>query len=130
MLAPVSPGIAGNRKYRAHRYYTEVELGDGRRSTVGTGDERQDWKGQLGELLAELAGLDGVAGHEHAVVARLRELFVPASEDVTIDSFGNLFARINAEGTGKISSTDSARTWAAECRILARSISSGLSIGA
>lgn len=26
VLAPVSPGIAGNRKYRAHRYYTEVEL--------------------------------------------------------------------------------------------------------
>ncbi|HMM41108.1 MAG TPA: M20/M25/M40 family metallo-hydrolase [Thermomicrobiales bacterium] len=69
---------------------------------MGTGDERHDLKGELGELLAELAGLDGVAGHEHAVVARLRDLFAPASEDVTIDSFGNLFARINAEGSGPV----------------------------
>lgn len=51
-------------------------------------------------LLGELAGLDGVAGHEHVVVARLEELLTPVSHDVTIDSFGNIYARVNAPGAG------------------------------
>lgn len=63
-------------------------------------DARESLRNTLGELLGELAGLDGVAGHEHAVVARLQELFDPHSQDVQIDSYGNLFARINAEGSG------------------------------
>ncbi len=66
---------------------------------VDRGD-RQELKESIGDLLAELAAIDGVAGHEHAVVARLRELFAPLCDEVTIDSYGNLFARVNAEGSG------------------------------
>lgn len=62
--------------------------------------ERQGLKGSVGALLGELAGLDGVSGHEQPVVSRLRDLFAPVSEEVTIDSYGNLFARVNAEGSG------------------------------
>lgn len=61
---------------------------------------RQAAKDAVAELLRELAGLDGVAGHEHAVVSRLRELFVPICDEVTIDSYGNLFARVNEAGSG------------------------------
>ncbi|HEX7101649.1 MAG TPA: M42 family metallopeptidase [Nitrolancea sp.] len=43
-------------------------------------------------LLGELALIDGVAGHEHAVVARLNELLEPLVDDIEIDSYGNLFA--------------------------------------
>lgn len=49
-------------------------------------------------LLGELAGLDGVAGHEQPVVARLKELFEPVSASVEIDSFGNIFAAVNEPG--------------------------------
>jgi putative aminopeptidase len=48
------------------------------------------------DLLRELAGLDGVSGHEQAVVARLSDLFQPHCHDVAIDSFGNIFAVVNA----------------------------------
>jgi endoglucanase len=57
--------------------------------------DRDELRGRVKDLLGELAALDGVAGHEHAVVARLRELFVPLAASVEIDSFGNLFARLN-----------------------------------
>ena len=46
----------------------------------------------LKELLGELALIDGVAGHEHAVVARLNELLEPLVDEIEIDSYGNLFA--------------------------------------
>jgi endoglucanase len=46
----------------------------------------------LKSLLGELAAIDGVAGHEHAVVARLKELLEPLVDDIEIDSYGNLFA--------------------------------------
>ena len=72
----------------------------GKGHTMETSEERQMLKESIGRLLAELAGLDGVAGHEQAVVSELRKLFMPFAEDVTIDSFGNLYARINAEGSG------------------------------
>jgi endoglucanase len=52
------------------------------------------------QLLGELAGLDGVAGHEHAVVARLKDLFESLADKVTVDSFGNLYAEMNADGAG------------------------------
>lgn len=63
-------------------------------------DDRQQLKDAIADLLGELAGLDGVAGHEQSVVARLRELLDPLSDEVMVDSFGNLFARINAAGSG------------------------------
>ncbi len=43
-------------------------------------------------LLGELARIDGVSGHEQAVVARLKELFEPLADRLQIDSYGNLFA--------------------------------------
>ena len=51
-------------------------------------------------LLAELAGLDGVAGHEQPVVARLKELFEPVAKELSIDPFGNVFATINEKVDG------------------------------
>ncbi len=50
---------------------------------------------RLKQLLGELAAIDGVAGHEQAVVARLKELFEPLADDFQIDSYGNLFATLN-----------------------------------
>lgn len=55
---------------------------------------------RLKSLLGELAALDGVAGHEQAVVARLRELFEPHAEQVEIDAFGNMFVQVNPESAG------------------------------
>jgi putative aminopeptidase FrvX len=46
----------------------------------------------LKELLRELALIDGVAGHEQQVVARLKELLEPLADELEIDSYGNLFA--------------------------------------
>ncbi len=43
-------------------------------------------------LTHELAALDGVAGHEQPVVARLVELLRPLVRRVEVDSFGNVFA--------------------------------------
>jgi len=63
-------------------------------------DERGQLRERVRELLGELAGLDGVSGHEHAVVARLRELLEPVSDSVEIDTYGNVFARVNAGGDG------------------------------
>lgn len=56
---------------------------------------REELRNDIKVLLGELAGLDGVAGHEHAVVARLKDLFEPIAQEVTIDSFGNLYATIH-----------------------------------
>ena len=50
---------------------------------------------RLKQLLGELAAIDGVAGHEQAVVARLKELFEPLADEFQIDSYGNLFATLN-----------------------------------
>jgi endoglucanase len=55
---------------------------------------------RLKQLLGELAALDGVAGHEQAVVARLWELFEPHAERVEIDTFGNMFIQVNPEVDG------------------------------
>jgi putative aminopeptidase len=51
---------------------------------------------EIRELLGELAGLDGVAGHEHAVVARVKDQLEPHAHSVSVDSFGNVFAAVNA----------------------------------
>lgn len=53
---------------------------------------RQTETDALKTLLGELAAIDGVAGHEQAVVARLQELFEPLVDEVDIDSYGNLYA--------------------------------------
>jgi len=49
-------------------------------------------KQQLYQLVHELAQLDGVSGHEQAVVARLVDLLRPFAASLEVDSFGNLFA--------------------------------------
>jgi endoglucanase len=56
---------------------------------ASVGDENRE---QLFALLRELAELDGVAGHEQPVVARLIQLLQPFAESVEVDSFGNIFA--------------------------------------
>jgi endoglucanase len=61
--------------------------------------ERDELRRRIKELLRELSGLDGVAGHEHAVVHRLAELLSPHAE-TTVDSFGNVFASVNGTGDG------------------------------
>lgn len=43
--------------------------------------------------LRALTNIDGVSGHEGAVVAYLREQMEPLAERVTVDSMGNLYAR-------------------------------------
>ncbi|HUZ00222.1 MAG TPA: hypothetical protein VMU89_07715, partial [Thermomicrobiaceae bacterium] len=53
---------------------------------------RDEVKGSLKTLLRELAALDGVSGHEQPVVARLVELIQPLVDEVTVDSYGNLYA--------------------------------------
>lgn len=57
--------------------------------------ERETLVEHVRELLRELAGLDGVSGHEHAVVARLSELFEPLAASVEVDTYGNVYARLN-----------------------------------
>ena len=49
-----------------------------------------DLKERLADLLGEYAALDGVAGHEHAVVERLAEDLRPHVDETEIDRFGNL----------------------------------------
>jgi endoglucanase len=63
-------------------------------------EDRTQLKHELKQLLGELAALDGVSGHEQPVVARLRDLMQPHAEALEIDSYGNLFARINPDGSG------------------------------
>lgn len=53
---------------------------------------QRDLKSHLKALTGELAAIDGVAGHEQAVVARLVELIEPHVDSVAVDSFGNLYA--------------------------------------
>ena len=66
----------------------------------GLSEERQQETERLKQLLGELAAIDGVAGHEQAVVARLKELFEPLCDDLQIDSYGNLFATVNGPEGG------------------------------
>lgn len=54
--------------------------------------ERQILIKRIRSLLRELSALDGVAGHEQPVVARLKELLEASSAVVEVDSFGNIFA--------------------------------------
>jgi endoglucanase len=43
-------------------------------------------------LLQDLTALDGVAGHETAVVRRLVELLTPSADELTVDPMGNIYA--------------------------------------
>jgi endoglucanase len=58
--------------------------------------ERQRLADQIRDLLGELASLDGVAGHEHAVVERLAQLLTPHTVTVDVDPFGNVYGRVNS----------------------------------
>ena len=44
------------------------------------------------EVLEELTTLDGVSGHETAVVRRLSDLLRPVTDDLTVDHMGNIYA--------------------------------------
>jgi endoglucanase len=62
--------------------------------------ERAEMRGQIKRLLGELAAIDGVSGHEQAVVKRLIDLFKPLTDQVEVDSYGNVFARIRPPNNG------------------------------
>ena len=62
--------------------------------------DRQELRQRVKVLLAELSAIDGVAGHEQAVVARLRDLFDPHAISVEIDTYGNLDACLNEPNNG------------------------------
>jgi putative aminopeptidase len=74
-----------------------MRASQGERNNVSDRDLLID---RIRDLLGDLAGLDGVAGHEHAVVARLRELLVAAGVPVDVDSFGNVFATVDDTQSG------------------------------
>lgn len=57
--------------------------------------DRDELRERIRGLLRELAGLDGVSGHEQPVVARLKELFEEAGAHVDVDSYGNVFVQLN-----------------------------------
>lgn len=61
---------------------------------------RDELKSDLKALLAELADIDGVSGHEFAVVARLQHMLDPLWSGVEVDSHGNLFARLSDVDSG------------------------------
>ncbi|HZU12252.1 MAG TPA: M20/M25/M40 family metallo-hydrolase [Chloroflexota bacterium] len=51
--------------------------------------------GRFRDELARLTSIDGVSGHEQAVVAYLREQMTPLADEVSVDPMGNLYARRN-----------------------------------
>jgi endoglucanase len=60
----------------------------------------RSWKGgtvklRMIERLRAYAAIDAVAGHEHAMVARLRDDLAPLVDTIEIDPFGNLIATIS-----------------------------------
>ncbi|MFL5761654.1 MAG: M42 family metallopeptidase [Thermomicrobiales bacterium] len=55
-------------------------------------EDRDQLKSRIKRRLAEYAGIDGVSGHEHSVVARLAEDFRPHVDAVEIDAYGNIIA--------------------------------------
>lgn len=50
--------------------------------------------------LQELTAIDGVSGHEEAVVAHLKAKLEPIAESVEIDRMGNIYARVHATRSG------------------------------
>jgi endoglucanase len=54
--------------------------------------EDSELKARLRQELAQLTALDGVSGHEQAVVRRLRDLMEPLADRVEVDALGNLYA--------------------------------------
>lgn len=58
------------------------------------GDDAADLKGRLASLLGDYAAIDAVAGHEHAMVARLVDDLRAVVDQVTVDAFGNVTATI------------------------------------
>jgi putative aminopeptidase FrvX len=55
-------------------------------------------KQALCSRLAAMTALDGVSGHEQAVVAYLRDALTPLADDVRVDSMGNVFATLAGQG--------------------------------
>lgn len=54
--------------------------------------EDKDWKARFARELTELAAIDGISGHEGAVIRRLREMLTPLADRVEVDTLGNLYA--------------------------------------
>ncbi len=57
-------------------------------------------KERLAELLRELSLLDGLPGHEQAVVRYLRDRMKPFADEVEVGSNGNVYARKNGQRPG------------------------------
>lgn len=55
-------------------------------------DATPDVRSSLIDLLGEYAAIDGVAGHEHAIVERLVADLTPHVDEIDVDPFGNIVA--------------------------------------
>ena len=55
---------------------------------------------ELQEELAQLTALDGVSGHEQAVIAAMRQKLAPHCQELRIDPFGNLLATARGRPEG------------------------------
>lgn len=55
-------------------------------------------KESLFARLAAMTALDGVSGHEQAVVAYLRDALTPLADEVRVDSMGNVYAQVYGQG--------------------------------
>lgn len=56
--------------------------------------DRDETKRVLTERLGAYAAIDGVTGHEQAIVARLRDDLAPHVDDTLVDAFGNLIGTL------------------------------------
>lgn len=63
-------------------------------------EDLADLKARLVQLLGDYAAIDAVAGHEHAMVARLVEDLRTFVEQVTVDAFGNVIATLPGPADG------------------------------
>jgi putative aminopeptidase FrvX len=63
-----------------------------------TEPDKLSLKQALRSRLAALTALDGVSGHEQAVVAYLRDALVPLADEVRVDSMGNVYATLAGQG--------------------------------
>ncbi|MHB0876035.1 MAG: M42 family metallopeptidase [Anaerolineae bacterium] len=61
---------------------------------------RERLKAEILADLRALTALDGVSGHEEAVIAAVREALAPVSDAVVVDSFGNVIADANGAADG------------------------------
>src|SRR5215217_2682967 len=89
-LAPLNVRIGKHKAHSIRRNSSPRRISTSERhkslSDYGTLKER------LIARLGDYAAIDAVAGHEHAMVARLQSDLAPHVDDMRIDPFGNVIA--------------------------------------